>query len=81
MQGFAHKPEVSIFDSAVGILPGVVESDGVEGAVHQGRINLFQDNLPHVIGGRKTHPHLVPLERLHRAFPMCCSTSLQVGMT
>ena len=46
MQGFTHATEVAIFDSAVGVIPGLVESDGVEGTVYQGHINLMQSRLP-----------------------------------
>ena len=69
MQGFAHKPEVDIFDSAVGVIPDVVESDGVEGAVYQGRINLFLDRLPNGAGIPRTMFHELLHYGLRRLMP------------
>ncbi len=68
MQGFAHKPEVAIFDSAVGVIPGV-ESDGVEGAVYQGRINLFRERLPNAAGVQRTMFHELLHYGLRRFMP------------
>lgn len=43
--GFAHQPPVRIRDSADGVLPNVTVDDGVAGAVYQGAIYLFRDQL------------------------------------
>jgi hypothetical protein len=42
---FAHQPTVVIRDSAEGVLPGASKADGIAGAVHDGRIFLFLDQL------------------------------------
>ncbi|MBS0507026.1 MAG: hypothetical protein JSR53_06550 [Proteobacteria bacterium] len=42
---FAHQPRVVIRDRAEGVLPGATDADGVAGAVHQGVIFLFRDQL------------------------------------
>ncbi len=69
MQGFAHKSEVAIFGSAVGVIPGVVESDGVEGAVYQGRINLCRDRFPNAAGVQRTLFHELLHYGLRRFMP------------
>lgn len=42
---FAHQPRVVIRDRAERVLPGATDADGVAGAVHQGVIFLFRDQL------------------------------------
>lgn len=42
---FAHQPTIVIRDSAEGVLPGATKADGVAGAVHEGRIFLFLDQM------------------------------------
>ena len=42
---FAQQPAVLIRKSAVGVIPGVTDQDRVSGAVHDGRIYLFLDQL------------------------------------
>lgn len=43
--GFAQQPPVRIRDTAFGQLPGVARNDNVAGAVHDGAIYLFRDQL------------------------------------
>lgn len=54
---FGHKPEVIVLDTAVGILPGASDSDAVAGAVYQGRIYLFRDQLATRFDVQKTLFH------------------------
>ena len=42
---FGHKPELRIIDTAIGVIPGAENGEGVSGAVYQGRIYLFRDQL------------------------------------
>ncbi|MFM8899145.1 MAG: hypothetical protein ACKOF9_04245 [Burkholderiales bacterium] len=43
---FVHKAPVRMLDTALGVLPGVGQQDAVSGAVYQGRIHLFRDQIP-----------------------------------
>ncbi len=43
--GFAQQPTILIRDTAFGQLPGVARNDNVAGAVHDGAIYLFRDQL------------------------------------
>lgn len=43
--GFAQQPPIRIRDTAFGQLPGVARNDNVAGAVHDGAIYLFRDQL------------------------------------
>lgn len=43
--GFAQQPPIRIRDTAFGQLPGVARDDNVAGAVHDGAIYLFRDQL------------------------------------
>jgi hypothetical protein len=43
--GFAHQPPIRIEDRAEGIVPGARDDDGVSGAVYNGTIYLFRDQL------------------------------------
>lgn len=58
---FTHQAPVRILDSAVGVLPGVNNGDGISGAVHRGRIHLFLEHIPGRIEAVKTLWH----EMLH----------------
>ncbi len=58
---FGHKPDIIVLDSAVGVLPGASDSDAIAGAVHQGRIYLFRDQLATRFDVQKTLFH----EMLH----------------
>lgn len=42
---FAHKPVIRVLDTAVGVLPGASDSDGISGALHDTSIYLFRDFL------------------------------------
>jgi len=42
---FAHKPVIRVLDTAVGVLPGASDSDGISGALHDSSIYLFRDFL------------------------------------
>jgi hypothetical protein len=42
---FAHQPTVVVKPSADGVLPGATKADGIAGAVHEGKIYLFLDQL------------------------------------
>lgn len=42
---FAHKPVIRVLDTAVGVLPGASNSDGISGALHDASIYLFRDFL------------------------------------
>jgi len=42
---FAHQPTIVIRATAEGVLPGATKADGVAGAVHEGRIFLFLDQM------------------------------------
>lgn len=54
---FAHQPAIRIRDSAVGTLPGTAVDDGVAGAVHQGAIYLFRDQLASRLDVQRTLFH------------------------
>jgi hypothetical protein len=54
---FAHDAPVRILDTAVGVLPGVREQDAVSGAVYQGRIHLFTDQIPNRPAAVRTFWH------------------------
>ncbi|MDP9908235.1 hypothetical protein J2W27_000328 [Variovorax boronicumulans] len=43
--GFAHQPPIRIRDKAQGVLPSVGVDDRISGAVHDGAIYLFRDQL------------------------------------
>lgn len=58
---FGHKPNIIVLDSAKGVLPGASDGDGIAGAVHQGRIYLFRDQLATRFDVQKTLFH----EMLH----------------
>jgi hypothetical protein len=64
LKPFAHKPEVVILDTAVGVLPGATAVSGVAGAVHGGRIYLFLDQLSSRLDVQQTLFH----ELLHYRF-------------
>lgn len=51
---FARPTPVRILDSAVGVLPGASNGDGISGAVHRGRIHLFLEHIPGPIDAVKT---------------------------
>jgi hypothetical protein len=42
---FGHKPDIRIIDTAIGVMPGANDGDGVSGAVYNGKIYLFRDQL------------------------------------
>lgn len=54
---FAHQPSVVIRDTAEGVLPGATKADGIGGAVHQGRIYLFLDQLANLAAVQETLFH------------------------
>lgn len=54
---FGHKPDVIVLDTAVGVIPGASDSDAVAGAVYQGRIYLFRDQLATRFDVQKTLFH------------------------
>lgn len=58
---FGHKPEVIVLDSAEGVLPGASNEDGISGAVWNGRIYLFRNQLATRFDVQKTLFH----EMLH----------------
>ncbi len=58
---FGHKPEIIVLDTAVGVIPGASDSDAIAGALHQGRIYLFRDQLATRFDVQKTLFH----EMLH----------------
>lgn len=45
MKRFAHHPPILIRDSAFGVLPGTTVDDGTAGAVFQGKVYLFRDQM------------------------------------
>jgi len=42
---FAHQPPIRIRDSALGLMPGAQDGDAISGAVYDGVIYLFRDQL------------------------------------
>lgn len=42
---FGHKPEIRVLDTAIGVMPGANDGDRVAGAVYDGKIYLFRDEL------------------------------------
>jgi N12 class adenine-specific DNA methylase/tRNA1(Val) A37 N6-methylase TrmN6 len=54
---FAHQPAIRIRDSAVGELPDATSDDRVAGAVHDGAIYLFRDQLPTRMAVQRTLFH------------------------
>jgi hypothetical protein len=64
---FAHQPTVRIRDSANGSVPGASDGDAVDGAVHDGAIYLFRDQLPSLGDVQRTLFH----ELFHYGFNSC----------
>jgi Large polyvalent protein associated domain 38/ddrB-like ParB superfamily domain/Large polyvalent protein-associated domain 1 len=42
---FAHQPPIRIRDSALGLMPGAQDGDAISGAVYNGAVYLFRDQL------------------------------------
>lgn len=54
---FAQQPPVRTRYTAFGVLPGVASNDNVAGAVHEGAIYLFRDNLGDINAVQRTLFH------------------------
>lgn len=54
---FAHQPAVVVRPTAEGVLPGATKADAVSGAVHDGKIYLFLDQLADVLDVQRTLFH------------------------
>jgi len=54
---FAHKPVIRVLDTAVGVLPGASDSDGISGALHNSSIYLFRDFLHSRVEVQRTFFH------------------------
>ena len=66
--GFAQQPSIRIRDTAFGQLPGVARNDNVAGAVHDGAIYLFRDQLGDRAAVQRTLFHELLYYGLRRIF-------------